>query len=180
MPFVGLLQQATFMDGVMLEEKDISARYRLLQKGFLFLNVVSGNISYAMTHGIGIWSTEGRRSATKTDRPAFIGDLRQHHGVGMSIDQPNRQSREDGACPARNFAALGHIENRNCPLAWIGKIFSFRKDAFSRSLGSVAHFQWLRIGPIGRIPEGGNQLAHHPGQYFRRNDRNADGSAAHP
>src|SRR6476620_225967 len=40
-------------------------------------------------------------------------------------------------------SASGLLTKCKCPLSCIGKIFSERKDAFSRLLGLVAHSQWL-------------------------------------
>jgi hypothetical protein len=51
---------------------------------------------------------------------------------GADIEVPVADAREIRSGISTNFS---------CPLASIGKIFSFKKEAFSRSLGSVAHFQ---------------------------------------
>src|SRR5690349_14755655 len=99
-------------------------------------------------YGIGMWPCEGSRSAMKT-RVLFLyfilGSIiasvwpftifKERHGIISGTISGRRPFTIDDS-PFTIF---------NFRLSSIGKIFSFKKLAFSLSLGCAAHFQCLSL-----------------------------------
>src|SRR6218665_2169138 len=92
-----------------------------------------------MTYGSGICPAVGNKSAMKQ----MVLSLYLICGIIIFSVCPSAKKIPKPSSESRKKSLSGRLIKFSCPLSFMGKIFSVKKDAFSRGLGWVAQFQWL-------------------------------------